>query len=109
MGRAPADDLNKAQAFGHLSLLLSIASSVNTAPSFEKLTEMHPLKWPPDSYYIEQINSKDIVELLNISDDTIVNSIKERMLPKLIFCEKYPQGNEYEKLILESAKDLGVV
>lgn len=25
------------------------------APSFEKLTEMHPLKWPPDSYYIEQI------------------------------------------------------
>ena len=60
-------------------------------------------------YYIEQINSKDIVELLNISDDTIVNSIKERMLPKLIFCEKYPQGNEYEKLILESAKDLGVV
>ena len=25
------------------------------APSFEKLTEMHPLKWPPDTYYIEQI------------------------------------------------------
>lgn len=26
------------------------------APTFEKLTEMHPLKWPPDSYYIQQIN-----------------------------------------------------
>lgn len=25
------------------------------APNFEKLTEMHPLKWPPDSYYISQI------------------------------------------------------
>lgn len=25
------------------------------APTFEKLTEMHPLKWPPDSYYVEQI------------------------------------------------------
>lgn len=25
------------------------------APTFEKLTEMHPLKWPPDSYYIMQI------------------------------------------------------
>ncbi len=27
------------------------------APSFEKLTEMGPLKWPPDSYYIEQIQN----------------------------------------------------
>lgn len=25
------------------------------APNFEKLTEMGPLKWPPDSYYIAQI------------------------------------------------------
>lgn len=25
------------------------------APCFEKLTEMHPLKWPPDSYYLDQI------------------------------------------------------
>lgn len=31
------------------------------APTFEKLTEMHPLKWPPDSYYIGQI--KKISEL----------------------------------------------
>lgn len=31
------------------------------APTFEKLTEMHPLKWPPSSYYIEQI--KKIMEL----------------------------------------------
>jgi hypothetical protein len=30
------------------------------APTFEKLTEMHPLKWPPDSYYIEQI--KKLIE-----------------------------------------------
>lgn len=31
------------------------------APTFEKLTEMHPLKWPPDSYYIAQI--KRIIDL----------------------------------------------
>jgi hypothetical protein len=31
------------------------------APNFEKLTEMHPLKWPPDSYYIAQI--KRIIDL----------------------------------------------
>lgn len=31
------------------------------APTFEKLTEMHPLKWPPDSYYLAQI--KKILEL----------------------------------------------
>lgn len=39
------------------------------APSFEKLTEMGPLKWPPDSYYIEQI--KKIIALFPDSYLTI--------------------------------------
>ena len=57
-------------------------------------------------YFIEQINGTSIKKFLNLEDEEKINKIKERMLPKILFSGSYPNNQEYEKIILESAKEV---